>query len=207
MAKNDNKLYSWWMVLTCPQFEQSSAHGTTPGYKDARGDKARRHQRMQNLPEYAINLAIHTRRKIGSNDTYNNETPMHLLCWRQTETMPHILTQSEHCKSFGKTHSNIYCRRGEDISIEYNPLYIAHGTDPIDIHIKTMLGSAAGTWELNNWSETDRKQWYTMAGPFNCYMEDNGYTMAHEHLLGDRNAQHKDINWQSHSDNGVKTMV
>eukprot|EP00971_Amphidinium_carterae_P164584 3262992-Amphidinium_carterae.1 len=92
------------------------------------------------MPEYAVNLAIHTRWNI---ETYNSETPMYLLCWRQT--MPRILTQPEH---LGKAHSNIYYRRGDDIRVESNPLHIAHGTDPIDIHIKTMLGSTVGTWEL-----------------------------------------------------------
>eukprot|EP00971_Amphidinium_carterae_P140549 2785404-Amphidinium_carterae.1 len=77
------------MVLTQQQFTQCSTHGAIPGYKDARGDNVHRRERMRNLPEYAVNLRIHTRWNIGTNDTYNSETPMYLLCWSQT--MPHIL--------------------------------------------------------------------------------------------------------------------
>eukprot|EP00971_Amphidinium_carterae_P117113 2319340-Amphidinium_carterae.1 len=57
-----------------------------PAYKDPRGDIARRHQRMHNLLEFAINLAIHTRWNIAANDSHNDEIPMCFLCWRQCPT-------------------------------------------------------------------------------------------------------------------------
>eukprot|EP00971_Amphidinium_carterae_P239703 4758708-Amphidinium_carterae.1 len=170
------------MVLTCQHFEQCNAHGIIPGYKAARGDNVHRHQRMHNLPECAFNLAIHTRWNNGTNDTYNSETPMCLMCWRQT--IHHILTQSEH---LGKTHSNMYYRRGKDIGIEHSPLYIAHGTGAINIHIKTMLGSTIGTWEVNNSSEHYGRTTQLLYG--GQPLHNGASPAAHEHLLGDHTAQ------------------
>eukprot|EP00971_Amphidinium_carterae_P230635 4577221-Amphidinium_carterae.3 len=49
--------------------------------------------------------------------------------------------------------SPTFTRRAEDISIEYNALYI--GTAPRDIHIRALHGVTIGFWELNNWGEAD----------------------------------------------------
>eukprot|EP00971_Amphidinium_carterae_P069163 1368958-Amphidinium_carterae.1 len=77
MAKDDDKFYNWWMVLTRSQFEQYSNHGTIPGYKDSRGDNGHRHQQMHNKPEYAINLAI---QKIVASDAYIGPTMTRSHC-------------------------------------------------------------------------------------------------------------------------------
>eukprot|EP00971_Amphidinium_carterae_P349978 6491326-Amphidinium_carterae.2 len=149
MAKKNNKFYNWWMVLTRLLFEQYGSHGTIPGYEDARGDNVECTSISADAQFAGVRGQFGNPHKVehtGKNDACNNGVPMYLLCWRQT--MPHLLTQSEH---LGKTHSNIYYRRDEGISIECTPstrVYIAHGTDPIDVNIKTMLGSTVGTWEL-----------------------------------------------------------
>eukprot|EP00971_Amphidinium_carterae_P191400 3797806-Amphidinium_carterae.2 len=36
LASEDNKLYSWWMWLSRPQYEQYVRDGTIPGYKETR---------------------------------------------------------------------------------------------------------------------------------------------------------------------------
>eukprot|EP00971_Amphidinium_carterae_P013187 260191-Amphidinium_carterae.1 len=101
------------------------------------------------MPEHAINLPIHTRWNTQSGgDTYNPELPMYLLCWRQT--MPYILRESH---DWAQSHSNVYDRRAEDISIEFNSLY--NGTTPRDISIKQLMGPTTGTWELAGWSKAD----------------------------------------------------
>eukprot|EP00971_Amphidinium_carterae_P212137 4209665-Amphidinium_carterae.1 len=98
LAKDDTKLYTWWMVLTRSQFKQYRNKGTIPAYKDSRGDNAHRHQRMHNLPECAINLAIHTRWNTVARDTCNDEIQMYFLCRRHT--MPYNALHSDKVGTF-----------------------------------------------------------------------------------------------------------
>eukprot|EP00971_Amphidinium_carterae_P135949 2693777-Amphidinium_carterae.2 len=159
--------------------------------------------RMHSLPDKAINLAIHTRWNIQpGNDTHNPELPMYTCC-AAAAAMPYIHSEAD---NRAQCHSNVYYRRAEDISIEFNPLYIEStmGTLPLQLSsIRSTMGHYCATFTADNgangtlwfdhsiftWMKTST-QWHinayraitmlstkSMTVAFKQWVNDNGLTM------------------------------
>eukprot|EP00971_Amphidinium_carterae_P109220 2162718-Amphidinium_carterae.1 len=61
----------------------------------------------------------------------------------------------------GATHSSIYYRRAEDVSIEFVPMY--NGQEPLDMELAQFMGRLLGVWTMDDWhridSQTQKMPW------------------------------------------------
>eukprot|EP00971_Amphidinium_carterae_P292754 5812020-Amphidinium_carterae.1 len=143
-ADQDIGQHLWRMWLSEPQCNQYATVGTIPGHKEVKGDSVHKHHRLQNCPDHCVNLTIHTRWTIQSQQptVYNEETPLHPLPWQLT--MGDILAKSDYA---GHSHSSVYLSGGH-----FNRVQSALQWSDNPLYLNPILGRTMATWRIDDWS-------------------------------------------------------